>query len=222
MGVDATMVDATRPDERRSAQGVEPCPTCGAEMPDGFRFCGQCGRALAATLSPGPGGQVTILFTDLAGFTRFTTKAGREDVRGLLQAYHGLVREHVHALGGFEVKQTGDGFMVAFSSAARAVRCAAEIQRAARVQDERGGQRLRICAGLNSGDVIEESGDFFGLTVNIASRLADRAQSGQVLVAEQARTLAGFVDGLRFEDLGRRQFRGIRGRLRLYELVWWE
>jgi class 3 adenylate cyclase len=191
-------------------------------MPEGFRFCGQCGRALAATLQPGPGGVVTILFTDLQGFTTFTTRADQSAVRDLLLTYHGLVREQVERHGGFEVKQTGDGFMVAFSSAARAVRCAAGIQRMARDYEGELKKRLRVCAGINSGDVIEESGDFFGLTVNIASRLADRASAGQVLLAESTYDLAGDVDGLRCEDFGRRQLRGVQGRLRVFELVWWE
>jgi class 3 adenylate cyclase len=202
--------------------GLEPCPTCGAEMPEGFRFCGQCGRALAATLQPGPGGVVTILFTDLQGFTTFTTRADQGDVRDLLLTYHGLVREQVERHGGFEVKQTGDGFMVAFSSAARAIRCAAGVQRSARDYQGELRNRLRVCAGINSGDVIEESGDFFGLTVNIASRLADRASAGQVLLAESTRVLAGFVEGMRFDDMGRRQLRGVDGRQRVFELVWWE
>jgi class 3 adenylate cyclase len=191
-------------------------------MPEGFRFCGQCGRALAATLQPGPGGVVTILFTDLQGFTTFTTRADQGDVRDLLLTYHGLVRAQVERHGGFEVKQTGDGFMVAFSSAARAVRCAAGIQRMARDYEGELKKRLRVCAGINSGDVIEESGDFFGLTVNIASRLADRASAGQVLLAESTYDLAGDLDGLRCEDFGRRQLRGVQGRQRVFELVWWE
>ncbi len=200
---------------------VERCPTCGAAMPEGFRFCGRCGRALAATLAPAPGDLVTIVFTDLEGYTSFASRVDQEEVRELIQAYHGLVREQIARHGGFEVKQTGDGFMIAFASAPRAVRCAAEIQRAAHAHEsEHLGRRLGVCVGINSGDAIREGDDFFGHTVNIASRIAGRAQGGQVLASEATRVLAGRVDGVRFADLGRRRLRGVRGRLRLFDVSW--
>ena len=208
-------IDATSQEER--------CPTCGAQMPEGFRFCGQCGRALAATLAPALGGLVTIIFTDLEGFTTFASKAAQDDVLTLIRAHHALVREQISRHGGFEVKQTGDGFMIAFADPARAVQCAASIQRAMVVQaQQQPGHHTRVRIGINSGDAIREGGDFFGHTVNIASRIADRADGGQVLVSEATRVLAGQVEGVHFVDTGRRRLRGLRRRPRLFEIVWWE
>lgn len=208
------------------AQGVEQraqeeCPTCGAEVPRGFRFCGQCGRALAATFAPVPGDLVTIAFADLEGFTTFASEVEDERVRQLIRGFHGLVREQVGRYGGFEVKQLGDGFMLAFSSPAKAVGCAAAIQRAV-VPWAGEGTTIRVSAGLNSGDAIREGDDFFGHTVNVASRIADRASGGQVLVSEATRLAAGKVEGVRYEDRGRRKLRGIKQRLRLFEVVWWD
>ena len=202
---------------------VERCPTCGADLPAGFRFCGQCGRALAATLAPVPGDVVTIAFIDLVGFSTFSSRVAKDEVREVIRVFHWLVREQVARHRGYEVKQLGDGFMLAFSSPARAVACAADILRvtAAR-EDGTGLPAVRVCAGLNSGDAIREGDDFFGHTVNVASRIADRAAGGQILVSETTRSLAGSVDGLSFADVGRRQLRGIQGRHRLYEVVWWE
>ncbi len=192
-------------------------------MPEGFRFCGQCGRALAEALAPAPGDLVTIVFTDLVGFTTFASRHRQEAVRELLLDYHVLVREQLSRHGGFEVKQTGDGFMIAFSSAARAVLCAADIQRAMARQDGGGATRhVRLRVGLNSGEAIQAGHDFFGHTVNIASRIANRARGGQVLASETTRSLAGHVDGVQFVDLGRRRLRGVSGRHRFYEVVWWE
>lgn len=206
---------------REDSAQVELCPTCGAAMPEGFRFCGQCGRALAATLAPAPGDLVTIVFTDLEGYTSFASRVDQEEVRELIQAYHALVREQIGRHGGFEVKQTGDGFMIAFSSAARAVRCAAEIQRAALAHESvHLGQKLGVSVGLNSGDAIREGDDFFGHTVNIASRIAGRAAGGQILASEATRVLAGRVESVRFADIGRRQLRGVRGRQRIFEVAW--
>ena len=67
---------------RGGAPQAEVCPTCGAAMPEGFRFCGQCGRALAATLAPGPGDLVTIVFTDLQGYTTFASRHREEMSHG--------------------------------------------------------------------------------------------------------------------------------------------
>ncbi|MDZ4278567.1 MAG: adenylate/guanylate cyclase domain-containing protein, partial [Dehalococcoidia bacterium] len=198
-------------------------PTCGADLLAGSRFCGQCGRALAATLAPIRGDLVTILFTDLEGFTTFASVEEDEDVRELIRSFHALVREQVEHYGGFEVKQMGDGFMVAFSSPARAVACAAHVQRAMTGQEwDLETPLIRVSCGLNSGDAIREGDDFFGNTVNVASRIAERAAGGQVLVSEATRVLAGHVDGLRFEDTGRRRLRGLSRRHRVFEVVWWD
>jgi class 3 adenylate cyclase len=115
------------------------------------------------------------------------------------------------------VKQLGDGFMIAFSDARRALAFALDIKRA--MHDHPVGSVVRLAAGVNSGNAIREGDDFFGHTVNVASRIAARAAGGQVLVSETTRRLAGEVEGLAFVDAGRRQFRGIPGRHRLYEAI---
>ena len=214
------------PDELPQQPSIQPqmerCPTCGAEMPERFRFCGQCGRALAATLAPAPGDLVTIVFTDLVGYTTFASREEETVVRELILDYHALVREQVSRHGGFEVKQMGDGFMIAFASAARAVRCGADIQRAIERPDTGMAHKTQVRVGLNSGDAIREGTDFFGHTVNIASRIADRAAGGQIFISEATRVLAGHVENVGFQDIGRRRLRGVAGRYRCFEVVWWE
>jgi class 3 adenylate cyclase len=190
-------------DEWREA---ERCPTCGAQLPASFRFCGQCGRALGATLAPGAGDSVTIVFVDLTGFSAFSSKVSADQVREVIRVFHWLAREQVARYGGFEVKQLGDGFMLAFSSARRAIACAVGIlQTTAPHEDGTGLPRaLRVCAGINSGDAIREGDDFFGHAVNVASRIAARAKGGQLLVSEATFLLAGEMEGVVFKDAGRR------------------
>lgn len=202
----------------------ESCPTCGAPMPAGFRFCGQCGRALSATLAPNPDDVVTIAFLDIAGFSAFTVRSSEETVRGIIRVFHWLVREQLARYGGFEVKQLGDGFMIAFTSPRKAIGCTADILRVCSPHGDGTGlpPDVRLCAGLNSGDAIREGDDFFGHTVNVASRIVGRAQGGQILMSETTRALAGPMEGLDFIDLGRRRLRGLRERLRLFEVVWWK
>ncbi len=208
----------TKPAREREPQAdLERCPTCGAEMPAGFRFCGQCGRALGAVLAPKPSDVVTIVFLDLEGFSRFVSRQDTAAVRELVRVFHWLVREQVARHGGFEVKQLGDGFMIAFSDPARAIALAVDAQRS--MSGHPVGSAVRLCAGINSGHAIREGDDFFGHAVNVASRIVSRATGGQVLVSEATRSLVP-QDGLRFVDIGRRQLRGIPGRHRLYEVVW--
>ena len=77
-----------------------------------------------------PEGTVTILFTDLEGSTAMIERLGDHRAQVLLRTHNALVREQVAAHGGFEVKAQGDGFMLAFASARRALLCAIAVQRA--------------------------------------------------------------------------------------------
>ena len=73
--------------------------------------------------------------------------------------------------------------------------------------------------GLNTGESVQEEGDYFGTAVTLAARIADRAQGGQILVPEVVRTLGGSLAGVEFRDAGRKQLKGI-GRQRVHEVVW--
>ena len=78
-----------------AAAEARPCPTCGAVVPQGFRFCGQCGRALAAALHPSAEGTVTILFTDLEGFTRFSSGMEPDELFTKLNDFFSRAGEHI-------------------------------------------------------------------------------------------------------------------------------
>ena len=94
---------------------------------------------LAASIPPvssGPpleslaGAPVTILFTDVEASTDLRTRHGDEAAQELLRGHEEMVRDQVKAHGGVEVKALGDGFMMAFGSARRALACAVAVQRA--------------------------------------------------------------------------------------------
>ncbi|MGH7899136.1 MAG: adenylate/guanylate cyclase domain-containing protein, partial [Candidatus Binatia bacterium] len=77
-----------------------------------------------------PDGTVTILFSDVEGFSAMTERLGDERAHELMRQHNRIIREQIQAHGGFEVGAEGDGFMIAFSSARRGLRCAVAIQRA--------------------------------------------------------------------------------------------
>jgi class 3 adenylate cyclase len=165
-------------------------------------------------------GTVTILFTDIEGSTALAQRLGDEAYHGLLREHNRILREQVTRHDGHEVKHTGDGFMVAFSSASRALSCAVDIQKVFAEHNETADEPIRVRIGLNAGESIKEAGDYFGTAVTLAARIADRAQGGQILVSELVRKLVGSLAGAEFRDAGRKQLKGIKARQRVYEIVW--
>ncbi|MFN2524763.1 MAG: AAA family ATPase [Actinomycetota bacterium] len=179
---------------------------------------------MSASVTPGAlefEGPVTILFTDVEGSTELRTRLGDEASHEILRAHESLVRDQVGAAGGREIKSLGDGLMVAFNSAKKAVACAVAIQRTLQerppaVSD--GGLRIRI--GLNTGEVIAEEGDLYGEAIHAAARIAARARGGEILAAGVVRELAGTVPEVSFRDRGRVRLRGFPDRRQIYEVVW--
>jgi class 3 adenylate cyclase/tetratricopeptide (TPR) repeat protein len=164
---------------------------------------------------------VTILITDVEGSTALHTARGDEAARAILGKREELVRGHVAEHGGHEIKSLGDGFIVAFASARRAVSCAVAIQREC---DETAradaGDAARIRIGLNSGEVMEKDGDMLGAAVNAASRIVAKADGGQILVAGVVKDLAGVVPDVSFANRGRFRLKGFPERWQLFEVVW--
>jgi class 3 adenylate cyclase len=159
-----------------------------------------------------PDGTVTILFSDIEASTTVNERVG--DVRWLelLRVHHALVREQLAEHGGFEVKVQGDGFMVAFSSARRAVLCARAIQRAiaARLGDHPDGP-IRVRIGLHTGEAIREEADFYGKNVALAARIADHAQGGEILASSVVKQLTESAGDVHFKDPREIELDGLAG-----------
>jgi len=206
---------------------VPACPVCGAERPEGARFCPSCGTPLVEE-APIPAGQerrlVTILFADLAGSTSLGERLDPERLREVLATYFAAMREEIEAEGGTVEKFIGDAVMAAFGvpvahedDPARAHRAALRMGR--RLEEvnrslaDRFGVRLDIRIGVNTGEVLAatrpEPGEpmVTGDAVNVAARLEQLAEPGQIVVAERtARAARGF----RYRELGLRELRGKR------------
>ena len=127
----------------------------------------------------------TIMFTDLESSTALTQKVGDAAAQDVLHGHNDAVRKSLEDNGGRAVKHTGDGIMAAFPSAVRAVEAALQIER-----DLAGGE-VRVRIGLNAGEPIAEDDDFFGTAVQLAARVCDRAEPGQVLVSRVVADLWG-------------------------------
>jgi DNA-binding NarL/FixJ family response regulator/class 3 adenylate cyclase len=130
---------------------------------------------------------VTIMFTDLVGSTTLYDRYGDEEADARRAAHFAVLRKIVAAHEGSEVKSTGDGLMVVFTSAVAAVRCAVALQRATTGAPD--GLAMRI--GIDAGEPLAEAGDLYGTPVIVASRLCDAAGPGEVLATQVVRQIAG-------------------------------
>jgi class 3 adenylate cyclase len=129
-------------------------------------------------------GTVTILFCDMVDYAGKTERLGDQVSRQLLRDHHQLVREALVSHGGREINVQGDGFMLAFAGVARALRCAMDIQRSFHAYTPPpGGEPIAVHIGVHTGDAVAEGDDFLGYTVIVASRLADAAEPGEILVS---------------------------------------
>jgi class 3 adenylate cyclase/tetratricopeptide (TPR) repeat protein len=170
-----------------------------------------------------PEGTVTVLFTDVEASTDLVTRRGDEAAQAILRPQRELVHRQVEQHSGHEVKSLGDGFMVAFASARRAVACAVGIQRALEQHNrQHPDQQVRVRIGLNTGEAIQEEADLFGEAVNAAARITAKAKGGQILLSETVRGVLGRAKQVELVDRGRFRLKGFPERWRLYEVAWQE
>lgn len=168
-------------------------------------------------------GTQTILFTDLEGSTDQRVRLGDAVANEVFRQHDELVRSHLEAGGGVDIKGLGDGFMALFSSANRAIDTAVSIQRAIEEHNEANPERaISVRMGLNSGDVTQREGDAHGTAVHAASRVAGKAQGGQILISQIVSDLAGSLGETKIVDRGLFWLKGFPERWRLYEVLWRE
>jgi class 3 adenylate cyclase len=126
---------------------------------------------------------VAILFTDLVGFSSWALEAGDEVAVELLGAVEDAEERAVRAHGGVTVKRLGDGAMAVFNDAAEAIGAGVAAQAGVAAIKAK-GYRPRLRAGVHLGRPRKVDGDFLGVDVNIAARVADAAEGNEILVSD--------------------------------------
>ena len=154
----------------------------------------------------------TVLFTDIVGSTGHAAAAGDRDWRALLERHDVLVRRELARFRGREIKHTGDGFLATFDGPARAVQCAGSITE--RVQP----LGIQVRAGVHTGECEVRGDDLAGMAVHIGARVGASAGSGEVLVSSTVKDLV-VGSGLRFDERGVTELKGVPGEWRLYALA---
>jgi pimeloyl-ACP methyl ester carboxylesterase/class 3 adenylate cyclase len=151
----------------------------------------------------------TVMFTDIVGSTERAAELGDARWRELLASHQEAVRRELTRFHGREVKMLGDGCLATFDGPARAIRCGHAIAEAA----PSAGLEVRI--GLHCGEIELMEEDVGGIAVHIAARLGALAGPGEVLVSSTVKDLVA-GSGVRFEDRGAKQLRGISDEWRLF------
>jgi class 3 adenylate cyclase len=134
-------------------------------------------------------GQVTLMFTDLKGSTALYERIGDAQAYHLVRDHFAFLAEQIRAHEGAIVKTIGDAVMAAFADPAQGVKAALAIQQhVARFNAGRGAEGIAIKLGLHKGPCIavtlNERLDYFGGTVNMAARLQDRSEGGDIVLSQ--------------------------------------
>jgi DNA-binding NarL/FixJ family response regulator len=156
---------------------------------------------------------VTILFTDLVGSTALFARRGDDAADVLRRTHFDGLRRAIAEHGGREIKSTGDGLMVSFTSAVSAARCAVAMQRTSELE-------LRV--GLDAGEPLQEGDDLYGTPVIVANRLCDAAEAGEILASEVVVRIAGPRLDAAWQPVGSLKLKGLDERVSAARALWRE
>ncbi len=233
-------------------EGRKFCAACGAALPRsceecGYandasdRFCGGCGRSLGqpepVTAKGHAGGEgdrrpVAVMFCDIVGYTRLSSKLDPEEVHALLEQFFALVDDVVDRYGGVIDKHIGDAAMVLFGAprahgddALRAVRTALDVHAAVTGLLIATSEPLAVHVGLAMGEVVARSvgsGQHRGYTVtgeaaNVAARLLDLAGAGETFVSEEVYRATSHAAA--FKSLGAQALKGLGSAVQVWRLT---
>jgi adenylate cyclase len=157
----------------------------------------------------------TFVFADIAGFTALTEAHGDEEAAALVKQFCRAVAAELPAVGGSQVKTIGDAIMLSIPEPADAVALGLRITH--ELMRGHGAPAVRV--GLHHGSAIEQDGDYFGATVNLAARVSAEASAGEVLLTGTTAALAPRLDGVFYEPRGRRELRNVREPVELFAAV---
>lgn len=161
--------------------------------------------SLARTdVTPGPAvlTKITVVFTDLEGFTTFTAAEGDDAAATMVGEHNRWVGPVVRSRGGRIVKRLGDGLMLSFPAPEAAVLAAVEL-----AADDPGP--LRVRAGLHHGEAVVTHDDVVGHVVNVAARLTEQAKGREAVASVDVRDEVGTLRGVEFGRARRYRLKGL-------------
>ena len=168
-----------------------------------------------------PTGTVTFVFTDIEGSTALLRELGRERYRAVQDEHARLMEREVEVEDGRVIRTEGDSFFVVFPTPSGAVRAVVAAQRSLAGHRFAHARPLRIRIGMHTGEAHLGGGDYVGIDVNRAARIAAAGHGGQVLVSEATKTLVehDLPDGVSLRDLGSHRLKDMAHPEHLHDVV---
>lgn len=180
------------------------------------------GRAASRPTTPitvTPGRQwVVVMFTDLVGSTQLTEQLGDATWHEMLVHHRELVRRCIDSHDGTEVSTQGDGFLVRFTSPDTAVGCAVALHRQMAQSRVDGSFVPELRIGIHAGEAMADDNDLVGRVINLASRVTDAAQPGEILVTEPVAD--HLAPGIALADRGLQPLKGFDRPRHLLAVLW--
>jgi class 3 adenylate cyclase len=171
-----------------------------------------------ATATPPNVVEGTVMFTDIVGFTEFTALRGDGEALALLSLQDRIVREELGP-GARVVKELGDGLMLWFDDPCAAIRTGLRLQERFEEESQAVEAPLWVRIGVHAGQQTRRGEDLLGHDVNVASRIMNLANSGEVLASEETVKRAdGGMSDIDFEQLGPVVMKGIPTPINLYRV----
>src|SRR4051795_204695 len=184
------------------------CPACGEANPQRARFCLACGTPIAAAAASPASHEsrrtVTVVFADMVGFTRLGERLDEESLRRVMDGFYAEMRQAIEGQAGTLAKFIGDAVLAVWGTpevreddALRAVRAAEAMRRSLSTLNEdleqRWGVKVGMRTGVNTGEVVgppaRPADLLVGDTLNVAARLEQAAQDGEVLIGPDTQRL---------------------------------
>jgi len=167
-----------------------------------------------------PTGTVSMVFSDIEGSTLLLNRLGPRYIEALDGQRH-VLRRAWAAHGGTEMSTEGDSFFVVFPTADGAIRAAVQAQRELKDHPWPGGEHVRVRIGVHTGSPQVHDGNYVGMDVHRAARIAGTAHGGQVVVSSVTAGLAasGLPEGVELRDLGSHRLKDMPALEHLFQLV---
>ncbi|MCZ8014117.1 MAG: adenylate/guanylate cyclase domain-containing protein [Limnobacter sp.] len=129
---------------------------------------------------------LTVMFTDICGFTRQTSISSRNDMMARLEIHNALLTPVIRQWGGTIVKSIGDAFLLTFESPTDALHCAICLQHALHVHNHEAPEqtRIHIKISVNCGEVAVTDTDVFGDPVNVAAKIEKATTANEIYFTE--------------------------------------
>src|SRR5580693_5130234 len=156
----------------------------------------------------------------MVGSTALASALAPDAADGLRREHFSILRQAVAETGGTEVKNLGDGVMVAFSSTTAALSCAVAMQQGVERDNRNREHSVGLRVGLSAGEVSRENEDYFGDPVVEAARLCATCESGQILATDVVRAMAGRRSRHECRSLGELTLKGLSEPIQTVEVLW--